>query len=198
MRICYLMSVLLVMTLLYARRADAQLDVANSLDIKSIRRVQLNDNGTNVEARLTLCFVNSGLSDIRVRNADFTLSSLIGTTNRIVLGRAIIDDCLIPARQAGDTICAEQDLLLRIDKNAGDFLNRMGALLLAFCSGHTNFTTGVQGTCDIGMKSGSAWQFAKGLEIDMEYAPRLDWSAMLENAGHRGITIEFPSDADKK
>lgn len=195
---CRSLIALFVITILSAHHADAQLDVADSLDIKSIRRIQLNDNGTNIEARISLCFVNSGSSDLRVRNANFILSSLIDSTNRIVVGRAVIDDCLIPASRHENANCSEQDLLLRIDKHSSDFLNRMGALLLALCSGHTNLKTGVQGTCDIGIRSGSVWQFAKGLEIDMEFEPRLDWSAMLENAGHRGITIDFPSDADKK
>ena len=198
MRMYRSLIALSVITIFFSRYACAQLNVADTLDIKSIRRVELNDNGTNIEARLRLCFMNSGPSDLRVRNADFTMSSIIDLTNRIVVGRAMIEEFLIPSSRTEDASCAEQDLLLRIDKNAGDFLNRMGALFLAFCSGHTNLKTAVQGTCDIGIKSRSAWQFAKGLEIDMEFSPRLDWSALLENAGRRGITIEFPTVAEKK
>ena len=169
----------------------AQLPGLDVFEIGDIRRIALADTGSGVVANVLVAFRNTGKLDLKVRQGDFRIFVVPKEGERILVGTSHVDEMHLPATKEQQAAEVAQELTLVLGTDRAEILQRLSAFVLAVVNSKDQLKVLLEGSCEMGIKLGRTWQFAKGISFEFDMDQQMNWDVLWDKTAKGGVTISF-------
>ena len=161
------------------------------LEVGAVKRITLGQEASNVVVRVALTFINKTEFELKMRDGNFRVVAIPPEGEKTIIGTSRIAELLIPNMAAGQEP-AEVELVLNLGSDPNEISQKLTTLMLTVVDTKEKIRTVLEGTCDIGMKTDTTWQFLTNIEIEYDLNPeKVDWNLLWERAAKAGVTITF-------
>jgi len=169
----------------------AQMPGMDMLEVGAIKRITLGQEASNVVVRVALTFINKTEFELKMRDGNFRVVAIPPSGEKTVIGTTQIADLPVPNMASGQGP-AEAELVLNLGSDPNEISQKLTTLMLTVVDTKEKIRAVLEGTCDIGMKSGTTWQYLTNIEIEYELNPeKVNWNLLWEKAARAGVTITF-------
>ncbi|MGB3975371.1 MAG: hypothetical protein WBM02_00930 [bacterium] len=172
-----------VLCMIAGSTAFAQIEQLSKLDIKAIQKMQFIETGTSVMMKNVFVFVNKGLTDVKLRNAEFEVS-LKTDDKEFYIGKGKFDELVFQAaEQKEDSIVPYEfkpELEIKIGPKNDETTQKLMTLFNIIGNPDVSFTLLLKGTSEVGLKGEKGWLYQTGFAVEFEFKPKYQRTVLFE------------------
>jgi len=163
--------------------ATAQMAQMDKLDIKAVKKMEFVEKGSDLFAKNTLLFSNSGDAEVKLRNGEFKVSLKSGD-KIIPMGVSKIAEMVFPAAtKDGDTVRPAElsmEMEMKVGPRNEETTQKLIAMFNVIGDPGSQFTLVLEGTSEVGAKTGKGWVYQKGITVEFEFQPSIQREVLFK------------------
>lgn len=182
--------------------AQADLALANQLDVIAIESIQIEPDGNSFIATVAIIFENTSQRKVLLDEGDFDVSIYTfdrkqkeedlarnikkddreyeGEESPLRIGRGMITNLEIPATTGSLTGRVTYNLLVRIDASDGNPSERLRNLFNVIGNPGLDRTLMLKGDCVVGAWLKRGWVKSNTLSVDFTFTPKIENTVLLQ------------------